>query len=87
MEPKNKRSYFVLPYACAKCSGTEVGRGGGEGEKISWQSKAGILMKPRGVSRNASELLGLMDTFLSRPKPKRWSFSMASAMLIPQGGT
>jgi 2-polyprenyl-3-methyl-5-hydroxy-6-metoxy-1,4-benzoquinol methylase len=38
-------------------------------------------MKPRGVSRNASELLGLMDTFLSRPKPKRWSFSKASAIL------
>lgn len=38
-------------------------------------------MKIKRVSRNASEDLGLMDTFLSRPSPKRWLFSKISAYI------
>lgn len=35
-------------------------------------------MKGKSISRNASDDIGLMDTFLSRPNPKRWLFSKIS---------
>ncbi len=42
-------------------------------------------MKQIKSSWNASEDLGLMDTFLSRPNPKRWLFSKISHQVLSAG--